>query len=159
MGFTTIGGPRILVVDDDVQLADTLVEYLTKLGYQAEAAYSGKEGLNKFEQNDFQMVITDMVMPDINGIELMEAIKKLDDRTTVLVITGFGSIESAVSAIKKGAYDFIPKPFKMEELEVILERALERYTIFRKLSVFRRMFYSLLTIVIIILVLILMFIV
>ena len=128
---------RILVVDDDRQLADNLVEYLSKLGYQAAPAYGGREALTMFEQGDFQLVITDLKMPEMDGMELLEAVKALDRRVVAMVITGYGTIESAVEAMKKGAYDYIPKPFKMEELEVIVSRALERHTLLRQLGVFR----------------------
>ena len=130
-------GAGILVVDDDHDLADTLVEYLIKLGYQASPAYGGREGLDKFQQGDFQLVITDLMMPEMNGMELLEAVKALDNRVMVMVITGYGTIESAVEAIKGGAYDFIPKPFKMEELEIVINRALERHSLFGRLGVFR----------------------
>ena len=128
---------RILVVDDDKVLADNLVEYLSKLGYQATAAYGGREGLTSFERGDFQLVITDLKMPEMDGMELLDAVTRMDSRAIVMVITGYGTIESAVEAMKKGAYDFIPKPFKMDELEVIVKRALERHTLIRQLSVFR----------------------
>ena len=128
---------RILVVDDDRQVADILLEYLTKFGYQASAAYGGREGLSKFEDGDFQLVITDLVMPEMNGMELLRAVKALDSRVMVMVITGQGTIESAVKAIKNGAYDFIPKPLRLNELEVIVNRALERHTLSRQLSVFQ----------------------
>ena len=128
---------KILVVDDDKGLADDMVEYLTKFGYQAAAAYGGREALTRFEQGNFQLVITDLKMPHMDGMELLEAVKALDRRVVVMVITGYGSIESAVDAIKRGAYDYIPKPLKMEELEVIVNRALERHTLFRQLGIFR----------------------
>jgi DNA-binding NtrC family response regulator len=128
---------RILVVDDDTQMADTLLECLTKFGYRASAAYGGREGLSKFEHGDFQLVITDLVMPEMDGMELLGAVKALDSRVMVMVITGQGTIESAVKAIKNGAYDFIPKPLKMSELEIIISRAVERHTISRQLGVFR----------------------
>jgi two-component system, sensor histidine kinase and response regulator len=128
---------RILVVDDDKHLADNLVEYLSKLGYQATAAYGGREAVSRFENEGFHLVITDLMMPEMSGLEVVEAVKSLDERVIVLVITGYGTIESAVTAIKKGAYDFIPKPFKMNELEVVIGRALERHTLFRQLGVFR----------------------
>ena len=128
---------RILVVDDDKALADNLVEYLSKLGYQASPAYGGREGLATFEQGDFQLVITDLKMPEMDGMELLDAVTRMDSRAIVMVITGYGTIEKAVTAMKKGAYDFISKPFKMEELEVIVKRALERHTLLRKLGIFR----------------------
>ena len=130
---------RILVVDDDRQLADTLTEFLTKLGYQAATAYGGREGLDKFEQGDFQLVITDLMMPEMDGMELLEMVTKLDSRTMVIIITDFPTIASAVEAIKKGAYDYISKPFKMEELEIIVKRALEKHTVFSLTDIFHRL--------------------
>ena len=135
---------KILVVDDDKQLADMLVSYLSKLGYQAVAAYGGREALDRFDQEDFQLLITDLRMPEMDGIELLETVKALDSRVCVMVITGYGTVESAVEAIKKGAYDFIPKPFKLEELEVVINRALDRHTLFRQLGVFRGLTLALL---------------
>ncbi len=148
---------KILVVDDDRPLADMLTEFLTKLGYQVTTAYGGKEGLEQFEQDDYQLVITDLMMPEIGGMELLGEVKKQDSQVVVIVITGVGTIESAVDAMKKGAYDFIPKPFTLAELEVIIERALERYVIFRKMRLFRRMFFSMLSLSIILILMILWF--
>lgn len=128
---------NILVVDDDIMLADNLNEYLTKLGYNASAVYHGKEAVERFRQGDFHLVITDLVMPDMDGLELMEAVKRIDKKAMVIVVTGHGSIESAVTAIKKGAYDYISKPFRMEELDVIINRAFERYRLSRQLGLFR----------------------
>ena len=130
-------GVRILVVDDDKRLADGLVDYLSNLGYSAKAAYSGREGLNSFENGAFQLVITDLKMPEMDGMELLEAVKARDRQAVVMVITGYATIESGVKAIKNGAYDFITKPVKMGELEVIINRALERHTLYRQLGVFR----------------------
>lgn len=128
---------KILVVDDDKELADGLVESLSDLGYSAAAAYSGREGLNRFENGAFQLVFTDLKIPDMDGMALLEAVKALDSRAVVIVITGYGTIELAVKAIKNGAYDFIPKPIKMEELELIINRALERRDLSKQVGVFR----------------------
>ena len=128
---------RILVVDDDKEFADLLVEHLSNLGYSAAVAYSGREGLSRFENGDFQLVITDLKMPEMDGMELLEAVKARDSRVVVMVITGYGTIESAVKAIKNGAYDYITKPIKMEELEVIIDRALERHALSKQLGVFK----------------------
>lgn len=141
MGIMRKTEPRILVVDDNRVLTDNLVEFLSKLGYQAFPAYNGNEGLTKFEQEDFQMVITDLKMPEMNGMELLDAIRKLDGDVNVIVLTGFGTIESAVQAIKGGAYDYITKPFKFEEIELIVNRAMEKHTIFRQMRRFRGMFF------------------
>ena len=76
-------------------------------------------------------------------MDLLEVVKGWDKQAMVIVITGYGTIESAVEAIKKGAYDFIPKPFKMEELEIIIERALDRYALSKQLGFFRGLFFCL----------------
>lgn len=83
------------------------------------------------------MIITDLRMPEIDGMKLLEEVRRLDSKATVIIVTGYGSIESAVEAIKCGAYDFITKPFEMEVIKVIVNRAMERHSILRKLHVFR----------------------
>ena len=128
---------RILVVDDDTELADMLVAYLDQLGYAATAAYDSRKGFELFQKSRYPLVITDLKMPEMDGIELMERIKATDRKTLVIVITGHGSIESAVEALKKGAYDFIPKPFKPEALKVIIDRAMDRHTLSSQVGVFR----------------------
>ena len=132
--------PRILVVDDDKMLTDNLVEFLNKLGYQAFPAYDGMEGLSTFEQGDFPVIITDLKMPEMDGMELLEEMKKLDNDVIVIILTGFGTIESAVKAIKGGAYDYITKPIKFDEIEIVVNRAMEKHTIFRQLRIFRGVF-------------------
>jgi len=129
--------PKILVVDDDRGLTDNLVQYLKKMDYQAFPAYGGREGLTKFEQDDFQVVITDLKMPEMDGMELLEEIKKLDNDAIVIILTGYGTIESSVAAVKKGAYDYISKPLELKEIELIVNRALEKHTIFSQMRVFR----------------------
>lgn len=128
---------KILVVDDDKHLADNLVEYLVKLGYNAVATYGGTEAVDRFSKENFHLVITDLMMPEMGGLEVLDAIKGLDSRAIVLVITGYGTVQSAVSAIKEGAFDFVPKPFKMGELEVIIARAVEHHALFKQLGVFK----------------------
>jgi DNA-binding NtrC family response regulator len=128
---------RILVIDDDQQLANMLVEFLVKLGYQVTAVYGGREGLTQFEQGDFQLVILDLKLPDMDGLEVLEAIKAVDSRAEVLMITGYGTIELSVTSVEKGAYALIPKPINLESLELILNRALEKHTLFKQLGIFR----------------------
>ena len=140
MGIMRKIDPGILVVNDNRALTDTLVEFLRKLGYRALPAYDGKEGLTNFEQGDFQIVITDFNMPKMDGMELLEAIVKQDSDVNVIMLTGVGSIESAVQAIKCGAYDYITKPLQLEEIELIVNRALEKHANLRKMRMFRQMF-------------------
>ena len=134
---------EILVIDDDKQVAETLVEWLSRKGYQATAANGGREGINMFKKGDFKLVITDLAMPDVNGMEVLETIKSIDKRVTVVMITGFGTIEKAHIAIKKGAYDFIPKPVDFKMIEVVINRALEHHSLFSQLSMSRRLILAL----------------
>jgi DNA-binding NtrC family response regulator len=144
MGHKDKDDIRILVVDDDVELADTLTDYLSEHGYSVTKAYDGREALMRLREGDFHLVITDLKMPEIDGIELLQMVKKIDPKVTVVVITGYGTVESAVQAIKLGAYDFIQKPLKLKELEVVIERALERHSLVRQLGVFKGLTLALL---------------
>ncbi len=128
---------RILIVDDDKEFAEGLAEHMREFGYLANVAYEGREGLDKFRAGDFHVVLTDLQMPIMDGMELLHEIKKLDNRSVVVVITGFGTIESAVQAIKNGAYDYITKPVKLEELDIVVDRALEKRGLVKQLDFFR----------------------
>lgn len=135
---------RILVVDDNRDLADVLQEYLLRLGYEAVVAYGGREGLELFKEGGFDIVISDLKMPDLDGMELLKAVKAIDKHAVVLVITAYGTIDTAVEAIKYGAYDFISKPFDLKALEIIVERSLERQSLYRRVGRFRRLILILL---------------
>ena len=135
---------RILVVDDDVEVADTVKDFLSDLGYSITKAYGGREALARFQEGDFQLVVTDLKMPEIDGMELLQMVKGIDSKVSVVVITGFGTIEVAVKAIKLGAYDFIQKPLRLKELQIIIERALERYSLARQLGIFKGLTLALL---------------
>lgn len=128
---------RILIVDDDKEFAEGLAEHVGELGYLANVAHDGREGLDKFRAGDFHLVLTDLQMPGMDGMELLHEIKKVDNRSIVVVITGFGTIESAVQAIKNGAYDYITKPVKLDELNIVVNRALEKRGLVKQLDFFR----------------------
>jgi DNA-binding NtrC family response regulator len=124
-------------VDDDAEFADGLAEHVEQLGYDASVAYDGQTGLDNFHKGDFRLVLTDLQMPGMDGMALLHAIKKQDSRSVVVVITGHGTIERAVQAIRHGAYDFITKPVKFDELDIVVERALEKYSLVHQLGFFR----------------------
>ncbi|MBW2108744.1 MAG: response regulator [Deltaproteobacteria bacterium] len=128
---------NILIVDDDQAFADTLAEHLVERGYTAKVAYDGNEGLERYRSGAYHVIFTDLQMPGMDGMELLHEIKKADSRSVVVVITGFGTIEGAVQAIKKGAYDFITKPVKFEELDIVVDRALEKRGLVKQLDFFR----------------------
>lgn len=128
---------RILVVDDEKQLADMLVSHLTRLGYNAKAVYSGRDVLSLLEQEDYNLIVLDLKMPDMDGMDVLDAVKQDYDKIVVIIITAFGTIELAVDAIKRGAYDFITKPFDLKTLDVTISRALEKHTLVKQLGIFR----------------------
>jgi DNA-binding NtrC family response regulator len=128
---------RILIVDDDPEFADSLAEHMSGLGHSVKVAYDGQEGLDRFRAGAFHVVLTDLQMPGIDGMALLHEIKGLDNRCVVVLITGFGTVESAVKAIREGAYDFITKPVKLDEVDVVVNRALEKRHLVKQLDFFR----------------------
>jgi DNA-binding NtrC family response regulator len=115
---------RILVVDDQEVIRITLSEYFTSVGYEVIEADDGADALRKFVPGTFDCVISDLSMPEIDGLELLKRIRLLDPDVVFFIITGFPGIDSAVSAMKEGAYDYLTKPFNLEEIQLKVERAL-----------------------------------
>lgn len=116
---------KILIADDDQEVRATLSELLEITGYYTEIAASGKEAIKKFAAEDFDVVLLDLMMPDMSGLEALAELKKLRPKAKVIMITGFGTIANAVDAMKKGASDYIDKPYKKDELLTAIRRALE----------------------------------
>jgi DNA-binding NtrC family response regulator len=116
--------PSILLIDDDDSLRRVMEFSLIEAGYQVETAKNGEEGLLLFEKHTFDAVITDITMPGISGLGVLSKIRSHDAALPVIVITAYGTIESAVEAMKQGASDYITKPFNRDELRLTLERAL-----------------------------------
>ena len=119
----------ILVVDDDASMRLALKEALTRKGYTVVLAEDGREAIEKFKELPSRMVISDMKMPGLDGLEVLKEIKRLSPQTPVLLITAFGTIQKAVEAVKEGAVDFILKPFTLESLETTVEKALREQAI------------------------------
>lgn len=117
---------RLLVVDDELGMRDMLSIELGGKGYQVMVAGNGQEALERMRGQKFDLVITDLMMPQMDGINLLENLKSLDPELEVIMATGHGTIESAVAAMKTGAYDFILKPYNLDELNVLIEKALEK---------------------------------
>ena len=121
--MTVLANKRILVVDDDPGVVDYLVEMLSKAGYVTEGVTSPPEALHRLGTDEFDLIITDVVMPEMRGTDLMAAIHARKPNQLVLLITAFGSIDLAVQAVRAGACDFIAKPFQIEVLFLAIERA------------------------------------
>lgn len=119
----------ILVVEDDLRVGESLCLLLKRRGYKTLFATNGREALQVFRQQEINLVITDLVMPKMDGIALLEAIKSLRPETEVIVISAQGTIEKAVQAMKLGAFDFIEKPINPRVISLLVERALERQTL------------------------------
>lgn len=119
----------ILIVEDDPRVGESLRLLFKKKGYSTLLASNGKEGLHLFRQETVDLVITDVVMPKMGGLELLEAVKGLRPETEVIVISAQGTIEKAVQAMKLGAFDFIEKPINPRVLSLLAERALEKQTL------------------------------
>ena len=123
----------ILIVDDEADLRNLLVEALLDEGYAAEGADGGAQALAKVREKHFPVIFTDLNMPGgLSGLELLRAIHDEDPKTMGILMTGYATTESAIQALKRGAYDFIQKPFKLAEIEASLERALEHYRLLRE---------------------------
>ncbi len=116
----------VLVVDDDPSMRMALSESLLSCGYQVEAAVDGADALTKFNKGKFDVVITDMRMPKVGGIEVLRGIKKISPETHVIVITAYGTVNTAVQAMKEGASDFIMKPFSIDDLESVVKNVFSR---------------------------------
>lgn len=116
---------RILVVDDEQLIRENLSYVLQKEGYQVDEAENGKAAYEKLVENPFDVVITDIEMPVMKGTELLEKIRKIDLQTSVIVITAFGSLDTAITALRNGASDYILKPVEFDELIIKVQRLLE----------------------------------
>jgi len=120
---------KILVIDDDKIILDSLCEFLSLEGFQTSGAETIKNARVKLEEESYSLVLTDVNLPDGDGLELLSFIKRNYPQTVVIVITGYGTIDSAVKAIKSGAYDYLTKPVIDDELRMAVERALKQQSI------------------------------
>ena len=125
----------LLVVDDQSSIRESMLITFRREGYEVEAAESGEQAVGIIENKPFDLVLTDLRMSGMDGIELLKRIKSSSPETEVVVMTAYGSIEGAVEAIKSGAYDYLTKPFQPEELILLAQRALERKGLAQKVRV------------------------
>lgn len=117
---------KILVVDDEQGLRDVLSIMLKRAGYAVTIAMDGEEAIELLNKEIFDLVITDLKMPKVDGMEVLRAVKSTSPETVVLIITAFASADSAVEAMKQGAYDYLTKPFQVDEVQLIVRNALEK---------------------------------
>ncbi|NOX87645.1 MAG: sigma-54-dependent Fis family transcriptional regulator [Calditrichaeota bacterium] len=117
--------PNILLVDDDINLARVISFQLKQQGFKVIVAHSGTEGLDKFKQSSYDIVISDIQMPDLTGIELLRKVRDLNERVVFILITAYGSVDQAIKACQLGADDYLTKPFSKEQLIFTIEKALK----------------------------------
>jgi len=116
---------NILVIDDEAAQRDVLTGYLKKKGYKIFSASSGKEGIETARTNSVDIILSDFKMPDLNGIEVLENVKKLNPEISFVIVTAYGTVENAVKAMRLGAFDYISKPVDLDELDLMIERIIE----------------------------------
>jgi len=114
--------PRILVIDDEQMICNMLYEALNKKNYTVEMAETGSDGIQKMLKNPYNLIITDVYLPEMNGIDVLKKVKRIEPDVGVIVITAHSSVESAVEAMKIGAYDYLTKGFSLDEIELTVEK-------------------------------------
>jgi DNA-binding NtrC family response regulator len=128
---------HILVVDDEESQRTLLAGFLKKKGFAVSTAVSGKDAVEKNKTTGFDLAILDLKMPEIDGIETMVSMKEIDPETDFVILTGYGTVESAVEAMKLGARDYLSKPVNLDELELLIERIRENQQIHREVELLR----------------------
>ena len=123
---TKLDNTRVLIVDDEEGIREGSERILSRMGCRVFKASRGEEGLEILKMEKISIVLLDMKMPGMDGMEVLKRIRELDETILVIVITGFATVETAIEAMKRGAYDFIPKPFEPDQLRIVVNRAAEK---------------------------------
>ena len=138
-----MGLNRILVVDDEESVRDVLYQGLTKFGYQVALAKSGEEALRIFEPGFFDILITDLKMPKIDGLDLIRIARKKDPGVAFFIITGFPTLQSAAETLYQGVHDYIIKPFHLGDLRLRIYRVMEKKELERSVRQMRKLILAL----------------
>jgi len=128
----------ILIIDDEKSIRKTLTEILSYEGYKVDEAADGEEGLKKFSQKVYDLVLCDIKMPKLDGIEFLERAREINNDVPIIVISGHGNIDTAVEAVKKGAYDYISKPPDLNRMLITLRNAMDKNTLVAETKVLKR---------------------
>ena len=123
---------RVLVVDDEMDIRDGCERVLTRAGYEVVKSDTGEKAVGLFKPGAFDIVLLDLKMPGMDGMDVLERIKEIDEDVLVVIITGYATVETAVEALKMGAYDLLPKPFQIDHLRIVVGRAWDRLSLTRE---------------------------
>jgi len=123
---------RSVIVDDDRTIGDVLKDLVSKENVSVEVFNDGLEAIEFIAREPVDVVITDLMMPRVGGLEVLHQAKEMNPDVVVIIITGHGSLETAIEAIREGAYDYIKKPFKLQEMEIVFNNAVERVNLIRQ---------------------------
>jgi DNA-binding NtrC family response regulator len=130
--------PSILIIDDERAIRKTLTEILGFEGYKIDEASDGEEGLRKFREKSYDLVLCDIKMPKLDGLEFLEKAKEINGEVPIIIISGHGNIETAVEAVKKGAYDYISKPPDLNRMLITLRNAMDKTSLVAETKVLKR---------------------
>ena len=128
----------ILIIDDEKSIRKTLLEILSFEGYSVDEAIDGEDGLNKFKEKNYDLVLCDIKMPKLDGIEFLEKAKEINSDVPIIMISGHGNIETAVDAVKKGAFDYIAKPPDLNRMLITLRNAMDKTTLVAETKTLKR---------------------
>ena len=120
---------KLLVVDDEESIREVLIDFLTMEGYHVTAVSNGRDAISKLENHDFDAILLDLKMPGMDGLELLEHIRRIAPRAFSIMMTGFGTVQTAIDAMKRGAFDYILKPFKVQDVIRLVERGLAQQSL------------------------------
>ena len=129
---------NILIIDDEKAIRKTLSEILSYEGYKIDEASDGEEGLKRFSEKTYDVVLCDIKMPKLDGIEFLEKSREINSDVPVIMISGHGNIDTAVEAVKKGAFDYISKPPDLNRLLITLRNALDKHSLVTETKVIKR---------------------
>ena len=129
---------RILVIDDEDSMCNFMEIMLAKEGYQVDTTTSGHEGVSLLKQQNYDLVIADLMMPEISGLEVLTEIKSFKQDQEVIVMTAFASVDTAIEAMKQGAADYVTKPFKVDEIKLTIEKSINRRTLIHENNTLKR---------------------
>jgi YesN/AraC family two-component response regulator len=132
MPETTNQQINILIVDDETSVADILKDCVSDTGRSVDVCYNGLDGIEYIQNNRYDLIIVDLVMPKIGGLDVLKFAKKENPDVLVIIITGYASLETAITAVKEGAYDYIRKPCKLEEIRIVVDNAVEKIRLCRE---------------------------